>query len=305
MGIKYLKGIYGDTKPKTTRPRGLEFPLGLTVSSSVSTANGVDTTTAETFDVLIVAGGGSGGPMTQPCCTRGGGGGGAGGIRIFSSNNFSELPEFKSPLFTSATTNFIPVIVGGGGGNSCFGASIINCRGGPGGDAQWSNPGLLQAGGAGAPGGSGGGRGDGGGGSPNAGGCGLGIDGQGFPGGSPVASPGGSALCAGPTRTGLSTAFTGTSVTYSVGGIGNSGTGSGAANRGDGGNGINATVPGIGPRSGGSGGSGIVAVRYRNPAAPTTPLATGGNCICCTGGCIIHIFDSSGFLNVTSNFSIN
>jgi hypothetical protein len=27
--------------------------------------------------------------------------------------------------------------------------------------------------------------------------------------------------------------------------------------------------------------------------------------VCCTGGCIIHIFNSSGFLNVESQFNIN
>jgi hypothetical protein len=34
-------------------------------------------------------------------------------------------------------------------------------------------------------------------------------------------------------------------------------------------------------------------------------LATGGNTVCCTGDCIIHIFCSSGFLNVNTSFSIN
>jgi hypothetical protein len=53
------------------------------------------------------------------------------------------------------------------------------------------------------------------------------------------------------------------------------------------------------------GGSGIVALRYRNPASPTTALASGGDCVCCTGGCIIHIFNSSGFFNVATQFSIN
>jgi hypothetical protein len=57
--------------------------------------------------------------------------------------------------------------------------------------------------------------------------------------------------------------------------------------------------------SGAAGGSGIIAVRYRNPAAPTIPLASGGNCVCCTGGCIIHIFNSSGFMNLTSSIDIN
>jgi hypothetical protein len=50
MGIKYLKGIYSDTKPKTTRPVGIEFPIGIAVSGSTATANGANTSNTETFE---------------------------------------------------------------------------------------------------------------------------------------------------------------------------------------------------------------------------------------------------------------
>jgi hypothetical protein len=75
------------------------------------------------------------------------------------------------------------------------------------------------------------------------------------------------------------------------------------ANRGNGGGGACSLTGDF--RPGTAGGSGIVAIRYRNPAAPTTPIAVGGDCVCCTGECIIHIFNSSGFLNVATEFSIN
>jgi hypothetical protein len=97
MGIKYLKGIYSDTKPKTTRPPGLEFPIGVKVAGGAVTANGANTSTTETFDILVVAGGGTGGMRIGYFCNAGpscgGGGGGAGGLRVFSGNSFSELTD--------------------------------------------------------------------------------------------------------------------------------------------------------------------------------------------------------------------
>jgi hypothetical protein len=312
MAIKYLRGQSGlPTVPvKTTRPTGFKFPVGLNFSSSSATANGASTATAETFDVLVVAGGGSGGGPSAPFGHSGGGG--AGGVRLLSSNSFTEVTEYRNPSSISGTTNFIPVIVGGSGTNSCFGSSFITCRGGVGGTGGY---GPTAAG----PGGSGGGGAKQG---PTPGAPvyfnnplpgGDGIAGQGCcgtPGAPGVAcgGAGGAATCSLTAPNicncnGLTTSITGTSVRYGDGGNGSptpcNGI-AGTANRGNGGNG---SAPGV--NSGGAGGSGIVAIRYRNPAAPTTPLVTGGNTVCCTGGCIIHIFTSSGFLNVNSVFSIN
>jgi hypothetical protein len=310
MAIKYLRSQFGlPTVPvKTTRPTGFKFPLGLKINSDTDLANSSTTATIGTFDVFVVGGGGSAGGSFG---TYFGGGGGGGGVRLFSANSFSEVAENKNPNFITGTTNFIPVVVGGSGGNSCFGSAFIACRGGGGGRLGVD---VGNGGGNGGTGGSGGG----GGWRCTYGGAGVGgagIVGQGCCGTAGTPGPsagqtgsGGSATCSctAPAlcnRNGLTTSFTGTPIRYSDGGDGSpsplNGC-AGAANRGIGGNGTSPFV--LGP---GAGGSGIVAIRYQNPAAPTTPLATGGNCICCTGGCIIHIFTSSGFLNVNTSFSIN
>jgi len=310
MAIKYLKGIYGIESIKTTRPRGFEFPLGLRlVGSTATTANSADSVTPQTFDVFIVAGGNGSsrygnppdGNTTGPRCS---GGGGAGGVRLFSANNFNTLPEYQNLCSISATSeNFIPIIVGGSGSASCF-SNIENTaggRGGAGGSVDYGASGR-----SGYTGGSGGGGGLAWSPAPTAtsGAGGAGTAGQGC-GGQPAGGPGGSATAACSTTGGLTTSFTGESIRFGDGGQGGSPAClSGAANRGNGGQG----GPSVGrpaPSFNSTGGSGIVAVRYRNPAAPTTPLATGGNCVCCTGGCIIHVFCSSGFLNLESQFSIN
>lgn len=316
MAIKYLRGIYGKDQVKTTRPVGFKFPVGLNFSSASAAANGASTTTTETFDVLVVAGGGVGGGPNHPFGH--GGGGGAGGIRLLSSNSFTELTEYRNPSFISGTSNFIPVVVGGSATNSCFGSSFITCRGGAGGRGGY----VADEDKPGAPGGSGGGGTKQGPvpGAPaqfNDGYCGgNGIIGQGCC-GTPAApglacgGSGGAATCSLTAPNicncnGLTTSITGVSVRYGDGGNGGptpcNGI-AGTANRGNGGNAGPSPPQVSGP--GGLGGSGIVAVRYRNPVAPTTPIATGGDCICCTGGCIIHIFNSSGFLNVNTTFSIN
>jgi hypothetical protein len=99
------------------------------------------------------------------------------------------------------------------------------------------------------------------------------------------------------SRPGITTSFTGAPVQYSCGGGAICGTkiigGGGGSPTGD---------P---QRVGDSGSAGIVAIRYCNPAAPTTPLLSGGNCVCCTGGCIIHIFTATGFICSTVNYPVN
>jgi len=294
MAIKFLRGLYRITDLRNTRPAGFRFPIGLKIDSPTDLANGSSTVTQGTFDVLLVAGGGGGGarqPLVAPVGSAEGGGGGGGGIRLLSSNAFTELTSYKNPTFIDSTTNFIPVIVGG---NSCFSQLCANAGGGggPGGSGQ---PNYLAA--RSQPGGCGG-SGGGGGGPRRI--PGNGIPGQGFPGGPD--GQGGSAQGAG-AGSGLSTSFTGESISFSNGATRGQGQ-PGQVNRGNGGRGGSTPGPQGGSMPGGSGGSGLVAIRYRNPAAPTTPLASGGT-ICCTGGCIIHVFCSSGFLNVNSNFSLN
>lgn len=295
MGIKYNRGIYRVEKVRETRAiPGFRFPLGIQIGTGdMDTANSSTAPTAGTVDLLLVAGGGAGGGRFNSI-SQAHGGGGAGGVRVATANNLTEIDQFKNICNISATNiNFIPVTVGAGGGNSSFG-SFLNTRGGYGGRGQ--HPGYLAGPTPGAPGGSGGG-----GGAP-AGGPGLGIAGQGCDGGGPGVSPGGSATVRGSTTGGLTTTFTGPSIRFGDGGAGNSPAVSPPANRGNGGTGATSGT-GFGGNTGG--GSGIVAIRYRNPAAPTSPLAQGGDCICCTGDCIIHVFNSSGFFNVATEFSIN
>ena len=303
MAIKYLRSQFGlPTVPvKTTRPTGFKFPIGLAVSNDMDQANSSTTATIGTFDVLLVAGGGNGGNAYLPS-TYHSGGGGAGGVRLLTANSITEIAENKNPSFVTGITNFIPVIVGGSATNSCFGSNFVVCRGGEG----------APTGQSGGPGGSGGGGAKPGASPPTVGGSGIvgqgccgtagGPGGNGGSGGSATCSCTAPALC---NCNGLTTSFTGTSVRFGDGGNGGptpaNGT-PGTANRGNGGN---ARVPGGSGPPIGVGGSGIVAIRYRNLAAPTTPLATGGDTVCCTGDCIIHIFCSSGFLNVNTSFSIN
>lgn len=311
MAIKFLRGIYGRDQVKTTRPVGFKFPIGLVASSALNTANSSTTATLGTVDLFMVAGGGVGG-CSSSIPIGFGGGGGAGGVRLLTANSLSDITESGNPAFTTGITNFIPVVVGGSAGNSCFGSNFIACRGGNGGCGIGGSPGANKAGQLGGSGG-GGARYN----NPNpvnsyCGAGGPGVVGQGCNGGNTAApnngAAGGAALqsaCNVPclcNLNGLTTSFTGTPIRFGDGGNGTptpTNSAAGTANRGNGGNGGNSPSPG------GAGGSGIVAIRYCNPTAPTTPLATGGSCVCCTGGCIIHIFNSSGFLNVNTSFSIN
>jgi len=306
MGIRYLKGIYNQQQVQTTRPKGFEFPIGLAITSPLQGANSANSETTQTFDLMVIGGGGAGADTNtggpEDGNYRQGGGGGGGGIKIVSGNNWTDMLEYKNPVSIDQTTNFMRVVVGGAGSPSCFG--VNNCVSGGGSGGPENSPGN--------PGGSGGGAGArfqpllGG-----PGGCGIfgqGCDGQ--PKGvetgpNRVGGVGGSAIANGST-TGITSTITGACCTYAGGGSfspGSSPGPAGATNRGFGGN--TGWQQASGTKPGGAGGSGIVAIRYRNPAAPTTPLATGGNTVCCTGGCIIHIFTSSGFLNVATTFDIN
>ena len=249
------------------------------------------------FELLVVAGGGSGGSG------RSGGGGGAGGLQYISS-------------YTPVAGN-TAVIVGAGGSNSngqnsVFG-SITSIGGGRGGSPAASN----------------GGSGGGGGGGLNNGG--LGTLGQGNNGGNSTVTSqwtsggGGGAGTIGMSNNGNTNSGNGGSGSYitsfsiiggspigwfaggggggtdavrpiasgGIGGGGNGGVGvsaafTGSANTGGGGGGSgNSSTPG-------TGGSGIVAIRYNG-----TPIAIGGE-ITQSEGYTYHVFRTVG----TSSFTV-
>jgi hypothetical protein len=264
-------------------------------------------------EVLVVAGGGSGGYGESNVNGGGGGGGGAGGL-IYNSN-FAVTPG--SALTVTVGSGGAVVAnsgtTGGNGGNSVFGSlTAIGGGGGGGGDFEGNN--------AGATGGSGGGAG----GDGNYGSTifSAGTSGQGFAGGArngttnraaaggggaggagSSATPGANSTGTGGTGgTGLGFNISGTFAYYaggggggasnnfssgvvnSSGGIGGGGAGGGAtgpsngtANTGGGGGG------GYGSNAG-TGGSGIVIVRYPGPQK-----AIGGT-VTSSGGFTIHTF---------------
>ncbi len=297
MAIKYLKGnVLANTSQglKSFRPDGFDFPRGLKLEVPV-----------QTFDALIIGGGGGSGGRSNPNPgpeggTCRGGAGGGGGFRLLSANSFSDVINTESFSFGGGACVCIPIVIGGGGGGGwTFVAGsgsesrftpLLTSAGGGGGAGNQYQPGGL-------PGASGGGGGRGGAG-------GTGCAGQGCPGGASTGQDtngsGGSA-CAnggnGPPTPGITNSFTGASVQYSCGG-GNATTPASFVGGGAG-------QPGGPNQSGSSGQSGLVAIRYCNPAAPTTPLMSGGNTVCCTGGCIIHVFTATGFLCTTVNYPVN
>lgn len=248
-------------------------------------------------EYLVVAGGGSGGWSY-------GGGGGAGGFRT----NLAGHPLAGSAFPVSTSPGSYTVTVGGGGafrdavgnGNdgspSVFG-SITSQGGGGGGNT--STPGN--------PGGSGGGGGNASvtsGGTGNTppvspsqgnsgaagagGGNGAGGGGAGGVGSSPAGGPGS------PIAIESSSAKT-----YAAGGASYvTATISGTYATGNGGGGYD----GLQPRSG-SGGSGIVVVRYQIGNSQTgTTLATGG-AISYYAGKTIHVFTSSGTFTAPASFN--
>jgi len=215
-------------------------------------------------NVLVVAGGGGGGSGATSS-SRGAGGGGAGG---YLSNTNVSLSSAQTITIGgggagagSAFTN------GSAGSNTTFG-SLYTAVGGGFGSRQDTNAGS---------GGSGGGAGNGDiGGVLPAGGA--GTAGQGFAGGTQVSSAGlggcggGGATSAGGVATttfggtggtGATSEITGVPIVYATGGAGGNTTGAtngatGTANTGNGGGGGNGFTPSLG----GTGGSGVVIVRY-------------------------------------------
>jgi len=219
-------------------------------------------------DYLVVAGGGSGAGEFVGGTTLGGGGGGAGGYRTSIGG---------SPLSLNSNTNYTVTIGAGGAGPT---GDVVGVSGS---NSVFAT--ITSAGGGGASGhsfaslagGSGGGAGVNS--TPGAGNTPSTSPAQGFAGGNGhTAGPGGggggggatavganaSGTTGGAGGAGASNSITGTAVTYSIGGNGRtaSGQSNGAnatANTGNGGEGSTTTGPNT---TGGSGGSGIVVVRY-------------------------------------------
>ena len=238
-------------------------------------------------DYLVVAGGGGGG-------TSHGGGGGAGGYRESSGTNsgsytVSPLGACVAAIPVSASPGSYPISIGGGGSASC------GSKGGDGnpstalgitstaGGGAGGNTGCAPVGHPGNPGGSGGGSKSGlqpaGSGntppvSPPQGNDGSqggpGPDSSGGGGGGALATGGVSVACTGAVGGGGATSsINGTPTTYAGGGGGQGGTGAQPGGAGGGGPGnppsaaTDNTGGGGGGNGTGTGGSGIVIIRYK------------------------------------------
>jgi hypothetical protein len=235
-----------------------------------------------TADYLVVAGGGGAGGAYTDANVFGSGGGGAGGVRctVGATGGGGSL---ESALSLTANTGYTVTVGAGGAGagdntngtsgsNSVF-STITSTGGGRSENAGGGNGASGGGGGSGA-GGTGGAAtsnqgyagGNGGGGTRSGGGG----------GGAGAAGAAASGSGAGGGGNGITTSISGTSTTYGGGGGGAHGTGGSSANGGTGGGGnggapatsgtANTGGGGGGRRtygaSGGTGGSGIVIVRY-------------------------------------------
>lgn len=281
-----IGGVGDGYAPKATGGE-ISFVNGYWVHTFTSSGTFTPTASLTNVEYLVVGGGGGGGKHTDGGASWSTGGGGAGGYR---SSVVGELSGGNSTaegrLSLAAGTNYT-VTIGAGGG-----AGGLNSYGG---DGQPSTFGSITSlgGGGGAWGGTGGtngktgGSGGGSASSPSAGGA--GTTGQGFAGRTSTGGfdgAGGGGASQTPTGrlggNGLASSISGSSVFYAggggsgtyagAGGAGGSGgggvgstnsggAGNGAPNTGGGGGGTGCNVSGIsGPA--GSGGSGIVIVRY-------------------------------------------
>ena len=226
-----------------------------TSSGSFTVTGGVGT-----VEYLVVAGGGGAG-FKESYSHNYIGAGGAGGFR--TGTGFA---------VTSGTTYTVTVGAGGGAGNGSGGYG----SGQPGGNSSFSTisatggggGGKASAGTAGGSGGGGGGNSGGGlaGGAGNLGGY---TPVEGYAGGTGAYNAGGGGgggaggtgtnAPAGTGGPGVSSSITGTAITYAQGGYGSAGAGNGLTNRG---NGANCSSDFGTSGGGGSGGSGIVIIRY-------------------------------------------
>ena len=231
---------------------------------------------SSTVDYLVVAGGGGGGDGAGGS-VNGGGGGGAGGYRESSGAasgcyTTSPLGNCVSALPVSVTG--YPVTIGAGGttgtsgSNSVFtGTTTITSAGGGKGGNGGCAPNVGAAGGSGGGHNTNPGSGSAGNTPPvsppqgNPGGSGLGCT-SGGGGGATAAGSNANPGSGGTGGTGATSSINGTPTTRAAGGAGTTTTGPAAspqaANTGNGGGGSG--YPG---RAGGTGGSGIVIIRYK------------------------------------------
>jgi len=246
-----LDGASGSTQHTNTYSTG----------GAQATGQGLHVELGFFVDYLIVAGGGGGG-APRNSISRAGGGGGAGGLLSGSAK------------MVGATN----IVVGAGGAGTAIESSD---RGSSGGNSSAFSQTAIGGGGGGhnttSTGGSGG---SGGGGGISTGGS--GIDGQGYDGGdgdgtSNIAGGGGGAGGPGSAitgGTGTISSITGSSIEYARGGDGATAANKsdvtpppGTANTGNGGKGVAQDTENSTP--GGSGGSGIVVIRYPGASIPT------------------------------------
>ena len=263
--------------------------------------------TAYSVDYLVVAGGGGGG--------SGGGGGGAGGLVTSSGLSVSPGTSYTvtigagGPGATGATTTS-----GSNGTNSSLSTVTTAIGGGAGGSNSTGTNGL--SGGSGGGGGLSGGTSVGGSGTAGQGFAGgNGIVAQPYPtgGGGGASAAGGNAVSStsGSGGVGISSSFSGSATFYAGGGGGGAylqGTPAGTAGAAGSGGGGAGSATGTGTSGtantgggggggaynnsaqvGGSGGSGIVIIRYLG----SVQRATGGT-VTITGGYVIHTFTTSG-----------
>jgi hypothetical protein len=243
------------------------------------TANGTFTPPASTPSVryLVVGGGAGGGGVPAAGNIGGAGGGGAGGYQ--AGTGFAVVPStvYNIVVGASGTAGVGGTSQGGTGGDSSF-STITAFGGGGGASAAVSNAGVDGASGGGgriggSPGGNGiAGQGNDGGDGNNAAGGGGGAGGAGADGGGAAGGAGGA---------GTANNITGANVTYAQGGTGgNYGTraagANGAASTGNGGGGASGANGG-GAFNGGTGGSGIVVIRYTPPLTYYSRVAPAGN----------------------------
>ena len=243
-------------------------------SGSWTNAGGI-----EGFQVefLVVGGGGAGGYRYDT--QRASGAGGAGGFRNSRTGEESGNPlsEPEPKFLTQKSTNYTVTVGAGGtgavnggssGSDSQFGSLIVSAGGGRGSSAFTGRAGGISGSDKVTVGSGGGGQigtyasGDdrGGGGSW----------GQGNQGSSRGGGGGASGVGTNPTGgAGKSSSITGSSVTYSTGGTGNSNS-TGSANTGDGGGSSTSNGNGSSSGNGKNGGSGIVVLRWATADATIT-----------------------------------
>ena len=263
---------------------------------------------SNTVDYLVVAGGGAG---SSGWGSNSGGGGGAGGYRESpgtASGCYSVSPLGAAPAVAlPVTATGYPITVGGGGGSTpgpsgrgCAGSnsvfSTITSTGGGAGGAGNSTPGPTSGG----PGGSGGG---------GRGSHGTFCAGAGNtpPFSPPQGNPGGNCSSSGPIGDlqgggGGGATYAGTGPgTGGPGGGGNAGAtgsppaGSPGTDGKGGGGGAGGFDPSCGHHTGGTGGTGVVILRFPTASkSPSYAVAPGTNTTTTCGSCTMATFTVTG-----------